>query len=197
MTWRKTPDMTWIERTAKRAVYEMRFDPLRVHAEFLAREDSVEQRFTAINLTEKPGSFRTSSCFNLQSHPMFYDCEQLRTYVLTASGEFVPARRFARGGDCVRWITGLGSDELGEDPRWALLAVVSRDGRRVIATGRAGKGTGFSVATNTLFTCLHTGSLCQVPPQNQVTTRQLFWFIEGTLRGLHGFCDLSLCRSCG
>lgn len=184
MTWRKTPDMTWIERTAKRAAYEMRFEELRVQAEFLAHEDSVEQRFTPTNLTDKSGSFRTSSCFNLQSHPMFYDCEQLRTFVLSGEREFVPVRRLARGGDCVRWITGLAGDELGEDRRWALLAVVSRDGDRVIATGRVGEDAGFSVATNTLFTCLHTDSVRQVPPRQQTTTRQLFWFLDGTLDDL-------------
>ena len=74
--------------------------------------------------------------------------------------------------------------ELGENPRWALLAVVSRDGRRVIATGRAGEGAGFSVATNTLFTCLHTDATIEVPPRQQATTRQLFWFIDGTLDDL-------------
>ncbi|MHC4402342.1 MAG: formylglycine-generating enzyme family protein, partial [Planctomycetota bacterium] len=184
MTWRKTPDMTWTERTARRAAYEMRFDPLRVHAEFLTHDDSVEQRFTATNLTDKPGTFRTSSCFNLQGHPMFYDCEQLRTHAMTASGRFVPVRRLARGGDCVRWITGLAGNDLGQDRRWALLAVVSRDGRRVIATGRAGEGAGFSVATNTLFTCLHTDSTIEVPPAGQATTRQLFWLVDGTLDDL-------------
>jgi hypothetical protein len=139
---------------------------------------------TATNLTDKPGSFRTSSCFNLQSHPMFYDCEQLRTFALSGERQFVPARQLARGGDCVRWITGLAGNELGEEPRWALLAVASRDGRRVIATGRAGEDAGFSVATNTLFTCLHTDSLCRIPPKQQATTRQLFWFIDGTLDDL-------------
>ncbi len=184
MTWRKTPDMTWQVRTAERAAYEMRFSELRVNAEFLVNEDSAEQRFIASNLTDRPGSFRTSSCFNLQGHPQFYDCEQVRTYVLTAAGEFVPMRRLSRGGDCVRWITGPGTDEPGENLRWAVLAVVSRDGRSVIATGRAGQGTGFSVATNTLFTCLHNDVTVQVPPGQQTTTRQFFWFLKGTLSEL-------------
>ena len=113
MTWRKTPDMTWTARTPNRAAYEMRFDDLRVSAEFLARSDCVEQRFTAANLTDRPGSFRTSSCFSLQSHPMFYDCEQLRTYGMDAKGEFVPMRRLSRSGRCVRWITGSRANELG------------------------------------------------------------------------------------
>lgn len=184
MTWRKTPDITWQVRTAERAAYEMRFSEIKVNAEFLVEEDSIEQRFTALNLTGQPGSFRTSSCFNLQGHPMFYDCEQLRTYVLNAAGEFVPIRRLSRGGDCVRWITGPSAKELGQDLRWSVLAVVSRDGHSIISTGRVGKGSEFSVATNTLFTCLHTDATVQVAPGQQTTTRQFFWFLKGTLDDL-------------
>jgi len=183
MTWRKTPDMTWTSRTATKAAYEMRFDELRVDARFLARDDVVEQQFTATNLTDKPGSYRTSSCFNLQAAPMFYDCEQLRTYALNSAGEFVPVRRLSRAGDCVRWITGVRASELGDHQRWALLAVVSRDGQRVVASGRVG-GEGPSVATNTLFTCLHTDSTMRVPPNQQATARQMFWFLEGSLDDL-------------
>ncbi len=194
MTWRKTPEMTWHVRTSERATYEMRFDELRVDAEFLAGEDFVEQRFTATNLTDRSASFTTSSCFSLQSHPMFYDCEQLRTYVLTADGTFAPMRQFSRSGNCVRWITGPTARELGEPLRWSVLAVVSRDGRRIIATGRAGHATAFSVATNTLFTCLHTDSTVQVEPAGKTTTRQFFWFLEGTLDDLAARCrrDLDL-----
>lgn len=181
MTWRKTPDMTWTARTASRAAYEMRFAELRVEAEFVAGEDRVEQRFTARNLTDKPGSFRTSSCLSLQGHPMFYDCEQLRTYALDARGEWAPWRRLSRGGDCVRWITGPGGSELGGNLPWALLAVVARDGGRVLATGRAGEASGFSVATNAMFTCLHTDSTVEVPARAQATTRQFLWLLEGGL----------------
>lgn len=184
MTWRKTPEMTWQTRTAQRATYEMRFDELRLNAEFLAGEDCVEQRFTATNLTDKPATFMTSSCFSLQTHPMFYDCEQLRTYVLTADGRFTPLRRLSRGGNCVRWITGPTGRELGEPLRWAVLAVVSRDGRRVIATGRADNAVGFSIATNAMFTCLHTDSTVRVQPRGRTTTRQFLWFLEGTLDDL-------------
>ena len=184
MTWRKTPDMTWTARTPDRAAYEMRFEELRVVAEFLTGGDFVAQRFTAVNLTDGPGSFRTSSCFNLQSHPMFYDCEQLRTYALNAKGTFIPMRGVSRRGNCVRWITGGSTEELGGNLPWAVLAVVSRDGRRIIATGRAGGGSGFSVTTNTMFTCLHTDSTVQVPSSQELTTRQFFWFLEGTLDDL-------------
>jgi formylglycine-generating enzyme required for sulfatase activity len=194
MTWRKTPEMTWRTRTAERAAYEMRFEELRVDAEFRAGEDSVEQRFTAANLTDKPAHFGTSSCFSLQSHPMFYDCEQLRTYVLTADGRFTPMRQLSRGGDCIHWITGPTGKELGEPLRWAALAVVSRDGRRVVATGRAGNAAGFSISTNAMFTCLHTDSTVQVPANGKTTTRQFFWFLEGTLGDLLDRCrrDLGL-----
>ncbi len=184
LTWQKTPKITWTERTAERAAYQMRFDELRLDAEFIARDATVEQRFTAVNLTDRPGSFRTSSCFNLQGHPMLYDCEHLRTFALDRRGVFVPARRLSRGGDCVRWITGPKASELGEDSRWTLLAVVSRDGRRVIASGRAGQGSGFSAATNALFTCLHTDSSVEVPARGRATTRQILWFLEGRLDDL-------------
>jgi hypothetical protein len=184
MTWRKTPDMTWTAQTAQRAAYEMRFDQLRVLAEFLAHDDYVEQLFTAVNLTDRPGSFHTSSCFNLQSHPRFYDLEQLRTYVLDAQREFTPMRRLSRGGDCVRWISGPNMQELGQPLRWAVLAVVSRDGHAVIASGRAGDASGFGTATNTLFTCLHTDSTVSVPASGRITTRQFFWFLEGGLEDL-------------
>ena len=184
MTWRKTPDITWLARTPQHAAYEMRFADLTVEAEFLAHQESVEQRFTAVNLTGQPGSFTTSSCFNLQSCPMFYDCEQLRTYVYTAEGKFTPIRRLSRGGDCVRWIAGPSAEELGKNPQWVLLAVVSRDNRWIIAAGRAASDAGISVATNTLFTCLHADSTVHVPPGQKASTQQFFWFIEGDLGDL-------------
>jgi hypothetical protein len=115
---------------------------------------------------------------------MFYDLEQRRTYALAADGKFVPLRRLSRGGNCVRWITGPRPDELGEDRRWALIAVVSHDGEWVIASGRAGKGFDYSVATNTLFTCLHTDATANVPASGKVTTRQRFYFLKGGLDDL-------------
>lgn len=184
LTWRKTPEMTWTKRSTQRAAYQMRFEQLRVDAEFVAGNETAEQRFTAVNLTDKPASFRTSSCFNLQSHPMFYDCEQIRTFALNSQGTFVPMRRLSRGGECVRWIAGASPSELGNGLQWAVLAVVSRDGQRLIATGREGKGSNFSAMTNTLFTCLHADSSIEVPAHGQATTRQVFWFLEGGLDDL-------------
>lgn len=184
MTWRKTPDMTWSTQMSERAAYGMRFEELRVDAEFLAHEDCVEQRFTAVNLTQRPSSFHASSCFNLQSHPQFYDCEQLRTYALDGSGKFVLLRRLSRSGDCVRWITGPSLKELGDHVPYAVLAVVSRDGQSIIASGRAGENAGFSVATNAIFTCLHTDATTQVPAAGQATTQQFFWFLDGSLEVL-------------
>jgi hypothetical protein len=184
MTWRKTPDMTWTDRSDRRAAYEMRFDELRVEAEFLAHDDWMEQRFTAVNLAEREGAFRTSSCFDLQSHPQFYDCELLRTHVLTAGGTFVPLRRLSRGGDCVRWITGPRMAELGEALDKTVMAVRSRDGRWVIGTGQVSEAPAHSLANNALFTCLHADATAVAPASGRVTTRQLFWFIEGNLEDL-------------
>jgi hypothetical protein len=106
--------MTWTERSKQRAAYQMRFEQLRVDAEFVAGDVTAQQRFTEHNLTDKPASFRTSSCFNLQGHPMFYDCEQFWTFAMNSQGAFVPMRRFSRGGDCVRWIAGMNASELGD-----------------------------------------------------------------------------------
>ncbi len=184
LSWRDRPDMAWTKQAAAEAAYEMRFKEFRLNAEFIAREDCVDQLFTAANLTDKPAAFRTSSCFNLQGHPMFYDLEQRRTFALAADGKFVPMRRLSRGGDCVRWITGADVRELGAGLRWAVLAVVSRDGQWAIASARGGEGRQFSVATNTLFTCLHTDSTVDVAPKGQATTRQRLYFLKGTLADL-------------
>ncbi len=179
LTWRQTPDITWTESSPTRAAYTMRFPEFTLQAEFIAREDTVEQRFTAVNGTDKPAALRTSSCLNLQGQPLFYDCELFRMQVLDAEGKLVPMRGFSRRGDCVRWITGMDPAELGADLRWALLAVSSRDGDAVIATGRAGEGSAFSVSTNTLFTCFHTDSTVEVPARGRKTTRQLLYFLKG------------------
>jgi formylglycine-generating enzyme required for sulfatase activity len=179
VSWRDHPEMTWTERTATRAAYDMRLPPLELHAEFVAGEDSLQQRFTATNRTKQAGAFRTSSCFRLQSLPMFYDCEELRTFALSAGGTFVPVRRLARSDNCTRWRTILSGEELGKDLHWAVLAVVSRDNRRIIATGRAGDGTAFSLGTNSLFTCLHTDSTVAAAPGEKAVSRQFFWFLEG------------------
>ena len=66
----------------------------------------------------------------------------------------------------------------------AMLAVVSRDGRAVIATGRAGKGRGYAAVTNTLFTCLHTDSTIDVPANGEATTGPQFYLLKGNLDDL-------------
>jgi formylglycine-generating enzyme required for sulfatase activity len=181
LSWRDKPDLTWAERSAQRAAYEPTLPQAQLQAEFVVHDDWVEQRFTATNRTAEPGELLTSSCFRLQGLPMFYDPEQLRTYALGAGGEFVPVRRLSRGNTCVRWITRLGGADLGRDPRRAVLAVVSRDQQHVIAAGRSDPATGFTLGTNTLFTCLHVDSSVPVAAGQQATTREVFWFLEGTL----------------
>ncbi len=178
LSWRDQPEMAWAK---DKPAYEMRFKEFRLNADFAAGDDYVEQLFTATNLTDKPATFRTSSCFNLHGHPMFYDLEQRRTFALGADGKFVPMRTLTRGGDCVRWIAGGPMSELGGNLRWAVLAVVSRDGQWVIASARGGAEKQFSVVTNTLFTCLHTDSTVSVPAGGRAATRQRLYFLKGTL----------------
>ena len=149
---RQSPKITWTLQTAKRASYEMQLKELRMKADFVARDDTVEQRFTVENLTKEPGRFETTSCFNLREDPAFYDCELARTYALNAAGKFVPMRSLSREGNCVRWITGPRGEELGKNLHWAVLAVVSRDGLHAIASGRSGQGSEFRVLNNTMFT---------------------------------------------
>jgi hypothetical protein len=74
------------------------------------------------------------------------------------------------------------------------LAVVSRDGRHIVATGQAGDARALSIATNALFTRLPTDSTVQVKARGNATTRQPFWFLEGTLDDLSTRCrrDLNL-----
>jgi hypothetical protein len=179
LTWRSTPDITWTENSPTRAAYTMRFPEFVLEAEFIASTDTVEQRFTAVNGTDKTVSFRTSSCLNLQQLPLFYDCELLRTCVLDGAGRLAPMRRYSRRGECVRWITGMDPAELGGEMRWAFLAVPARDGSGVIAAGRAGEGSAFTVSMNTLFTCLHTDSTVEVPARGRKTTRQFLYFVKG------------------
>lgn len=181
LAYNQTPDITWMESSLTRAAYTMRFPEFTLHAEFIAGEDTVEQRFTVVNGTDRTGTFRTSSCLNLLAQPLFYDCEQFRTYALDAQGNFIPMSRLSRGGDCVRWITGMEPEELGKDIRWAMLAVCSRNGDAIIASGRGGDGCDFTARTNSLFTCQHTDSTVDIPAKGRKTTRQVFYFLRGDL----------------
>ena len=118
-----------------------------------------------------------------------------RTYALSASGEFVPARHLSRGNTRVRWITRLNGEELGADPRWAVFAVVSRDKQHAVAAGRADRAVSFTLANNTLFTCLHTDSVVAVAPGGKTTTREFFWFLDGTLDDLRARVQRDLRRT--
>ena len=64
--------------------------------------------------------------------------------------------------------------------------------------GTAGAGAScapvYSISTNAMFTCLHTDSTVRVQANGKTTTRQFFWFLEGTLDNLLDRCrrDLGL-----
>jgi hypothetical protein len=181
--WRDAPRVAWTRQTPERLSYEMALSQFSMRAEFIVRgEDAFEQVLTVRNATAEPATFYTNSCLNLQTHPLFYDFELLRTYALDPRQAFVPMRRFSRGGACVRWIAYMDRDEMGPDLRWALMGVTSR-GRRaaVIGTGRAGPARQYIVATNPAFTCLHADSSVDVPANGTATTRQMFYFLAGGL----------------
>jgi hypothetical protein len=186
LAWSDAAPINWIERSSHRAAYRMRFDGFTLDAELAVRaDDAFDLTFTVSNATRLPATFGTTSCFNLQAHPRFYDCEQLRTFTLDAEQKFVPLRRFSRKGECVRWITGMDPVELGKGIPWALLAVVSRGGPPgVIATARAGEGGEYSLSTNALFTCLHADATVRIPASGKVSTRQMFYLIPGGLETL-------------
>lgn len=126
---------------------------------------------------------------------MFYDCEQLRTYTLNADGEFIPVRHLARGSTCVHWINRYSGQELGANSKWGVLTVVSRDKQHVIAAGRADKAIRFTLASNRLFTCLHTDSVVRVAAGEKATTRGMFWFLDGTLDDLRTRIQSDILRS--
>ena len=181
LNWYDQRDLKWEISTPERATYVMSIKGLQLDAEFIAGDDFIDQVFTVTNQTGKPGWFSSSSCFNLQSHPLFYDCEGLRTYALTKDDEFMLVRSFQRPGECIRWITGSVGPELG-GLRRAMLAVTSRDGKWVTACARADKDGIFSVSCNTCFTCLHADS--RYPVDKNRNSRFRMYFLKGGLDDL-------------
>ncbi|MFC1717004.1 formylglycine-generating enzyme family protein, partial [Candidatus Poribacteria bacterium] len=181
LNWYDKRDLKWEVSTPKRASYVMSLPNLQLNAEFVAGDDFVDQVFTVMNHTGKSGRFRSSSCFNLQPHPLFYDCEGLRTYALTKDNMFVLLREFKRPGECVRWITGSVGAEL-EGLRWAMLAVLSQDGKWIIGCARADRDGSFSVSCNTCFTCLHADS--SYPVDESRSSRLRMYFLKGGLDDL-------------
>jgi hypothetical protein len=181
LNWYDKRDLKWEISTSTRATYVMSLKGLRLEAEFTAGDDFVDQVFTVTNQTGKPGQFSSSSCFNLQSHPLFYDCEGLRTYALMNDNKFMLLRKFHRPGECIRWITSSVGPEL-ENLQKAMLAVTSRDGKWVIGCARADKDGSFSVSCNTCFTCLHADS--RYPVDQKRASRFRMYFLKGGLNHL-------------
>ena len=100
---------------------------------------------------------------------------------LTKDDKFIPIRKFKRPGECIRWITGSVGPEL-DNLRRAMLAVISRDGKWVVACARADKDGIFSVSCNTCFTCLHADS--KYPVDKQRASRFRMYFLKGRLGDL-------------
>ena len=181
LNWYDKRDLKWENSTQDYASYVMNLKGIQIKAEFMVGEDFVDQVFTVMNHTGKPGTFRSSSCFNLQSHPLFYDFEGLRTYALTNNNRFMLIRNFERRGECVRWITGSVGKEIAGLKR-AMLAVLSHDGKWVIGCARADKDGRFSVSCNMCFTCLHPDSSYTVDKTR--SSRLRMYFLKGGLDDL-------------
>lgn len=181
LNWYDRRDLKWEVSTSEYARYVMKLEGLELKGEFATGDDYVDQVFTVTNHTGKPGWFRSSSCFNLQPNPCFYDCEGLRTYTLTRDDSFVLIRNFQRPGECIRWITGSVGPEL-ENLHRAMLAVTSQDGEWVIGCARADMDGRFSVSCNTCFTCLHPDS--SYPVDKSRSSRLRMYFLRGGLDSL-------------
>jgi len=181
LNWYDKRELEWEISTPTHASYMMSLKGLKLNAEFSVGDDFVDQVFTVTNQTGKSGRFSSSSCFSLQSHPLFYDCEGLRTYALTKDGKFKLIRQFQRSGECIRWITGSVGAEL-ENLQRSMLAVTSRDGKWVVACARADKDGIFSVSCNTCFTCLHADS--RYPVDKSRASRFRMYFLKGGLDDL-------------
>ncbi len=91
----------------------------------------------------------------------------------------MPVRHLARGNTRVHWINRYSGNELDTQSKWGVLAVVSRDKQHIIAAGRADHAISFTLASNTLFTCLHADSIVSVAAGAKTMTREIFWFHDG------------------
>jgi formylglycine-generating enzyme required for sulfatase activity len=164
--------------------YTLDFDELSVRIEFAKGRDFLDLVSTITNKTDTPSKYLSGSCLSLTSHPYFYDCELLRTYQVTGSGDFVPLRQIPRRGPCVRWITGTDLARHGGEPNRGVMAVLSRDHRWTFASVRIEAADDFNVIGNPWLSCLHTDARVLVDPRSQRVTRQRLYFIRGGLKEL-------------
>jgi hypothetical protein len=164
--------------------YAIHFDELDVRVSFERGKDFLDLVSTITNKTDTPSKYLSGSCFSLTSHPYFYDCELLRTYQLTGSGELVPLRQLPRLGPCVRWITGTDLSAHGGAPDRGVMAVVSRDGHWTVASVRIEDSDDFNVIGNPWLSCLHTDARVRVGPRSRRVTRQRLYFIRGGVNDL-------------
>jgi formylglycine-generating enzyme required for sulfatase activity len=164
--------------------YAIDFDEMSVQIKFETGREFFDLVSTITNKTDTPSKYLSGSCFSLTSHPYFYDCEMLRTYQLTGSGEFVPLRQLPRRGPCVRWIAGSDLTGYGGEPSRGVMAVLSRDRRWTFASVRIEASDDFNVIGNPWLSCLHTDARVLVGPRSKRVTRQRLYFIQGGLKEL-------------
>jgi sulfatase modifying factor 1 len=164
--------------------YRLDFDRVTVQTQLSSGTDFVDLVSTITNKTDIPSRYVSGSCISLTSHPYFYDCELLRTYQLTASGDFVSLRQLPRRGPCVHWIAGSDLSQHGGEPSQGVMAVLSRDHRWTLASVRVEETDGFNVIGNPWLSCLHTDAPVRVPPGSPRVIRQRLYLIRGGLNDL-------------
>jgi hypothetical protein len=166
--------------------YALEFPELRVEIRFAQAADHVDLLTTVTNATRSRGVFKVSSCLSLTSHPLFYDCEMVRTYQLTGAGTLEALRQTPRVGSCVRWIAASDFSRRGGAPPAGVMAVTSRDGGLTFASVRAEPDPAepTEVIGNPWLNCVHTDTPVAVPAGGARTTLQRLYLIAGGLDAL-------------
>lgn len=169
--------------------FALDFGAFAVRVTFAPGDDFADLVTTVHNRGGTVGTYKVSSCVNLTSHPLFYDCEALRTVQLTGSGAFVPLRQTPRLRDCIRWIAPSDFGPFGGPPADGIMAVESRDRRWTFASVRAepdpaDPAEGAELVGNPWLTCVHTDVPVRVPAAGARTTRQRLYLLRGGLEAL-------------
>ncbi len=188
MQWFERPDFVWKTgkkevRDANRLAYDISFQELDFHAEFIAGKDVMNYIYTAYNRTENSAGLFPYTCMSINA-PQFQDLELTRTYMLLEGDKFVPMYTLERQGAYPRWITGPANPDLGPDSRACLVAIVSRDGEYIVGNGRADFSEQSWVSSNPCLNCIHAESRITIGANRTGIAHGRLYFLKGGLRDL-------------
>lgn len=188
LQWNQRPTFTW--HTGEKAVNDARFlafdislKDLDFHTEFTSGRNVMDYLYSAHNHSSKTGGMHPYTCMSIQS-PMFQDLELTRTYMLVGGKTFVPMISLERQGEFPRWITGPKEQDPGAEGRACLVAIVSRDGKWVIANGRADIGEKLWVSSNPCLNCIHAECQLTINPNQTRIAHGRLYFLQGGLEEL-------------